>query len=606
MKINNLLKRIQHSYREKSIQFMLSLSFTTIAVAGMIFVGFMLYSGFVASASQVIIEDNERLIEQVGLNLDSYVRNMMRISESMYYTVIKNTDLADANMDKEMNLLYEANKGTLIGISCFSSDGELRAAAPVSQMLTDVNVTGQDWFVKANQKIENLHFSTPHVQNLFDESNYRYYWVISLSRVVELTEAGSTSRGILLVDMNFSGIEQLFTKVNTSEGSYVYLMDSNGEIIYHPRQKLIYSNLMKDNNVATAGYEDGIHTEEYGGEQRSVIVKTVGYTGWKIVSVTPVSQFSLNLGEMRFFLAIIMVFTLILITFLNLMLSAQIANPIKKLERSVRNLEKGEMKTEGEIYIGGSQEVQHLGRTIRSMVNQMRTLMNNVVREQEKKRKSELDALQSQINPHFLYNTLDSIVWMVECERYKEAISMVTALANLFRVSLSEGNTVIMIDKELQHAKNYVNIQKVRYKNRFEVVFEVDEEVLCYSTVKLILQPLIENAIYHGMESMDGDGLITVRCYRKGGEVFLEVADNGLGIPEQIVATLLTKGRKQIKKGSGIGLRNVHQRIKLYFGEIYGLVIESEPDVGTTVRIHLPAVPFDNNEARDGGADEKK
>lgn len=604
-KIKRLLERIQRRYREKSIQFMLSLSFTTIAVAGMVFVGFMLYSRFVASSSQVIIADNERLIEQVGLNLDSYVRNMMRISDSMYYMVIKNTDLAEANMDKEMNLLYEANKGTLIGISCFSSQGELRAAAPVSKLLSDVDVTSQDWFVKANQKIENLHFSTPHVQNLFDESNYRYYWVASLSRVVELTEAGSTSRGILLVDMNFSGIEQLFTKVNTSEGSYVYLMDGNGEIIYHPRQKLIYSNLFQENNLAAADYEDGNHTEEFGGENRSVIVKTVGYTGWKIVSVTPVSQFSLDLVQMRFFLIIILAFALMLITFLNLILSAQIANPIKQLERSVRDLEKGELKTEGEIYIGGSQEVQHLGRTIRSMVNQMRTLMNNIVREQEKKRKSELDALQSQINPHFLYNTLDSIVWMVECERYEEAISMVTALANLFRISLSRGNTVISIEKELQHAQNYVNIQKVRYKNRFEVIFQVEEEVLQCSTVKLVLQPLIENAIYYGMEAMDGDGLIVVRGYRKEDDIFLEVEDNGLGMPAEVVETLLTKSRKQSKKGSGIGLRNVHQRVQLYFGEAYGLVIESKPDEGATVRIHLRAELFDENDSKDGGTDEK-
>lgn len=596
---------IQRLYRGKSIQFMLSLSFTTISIAGMIFVGFMLYSRFVSSSSQVIIEDNEQLIEQVGLNLDSYVRNMMRISDSMYYTVIKNTDLAETNMDKEMNLLYEANKGNLIGISCFSGEGELRAAAPVSKLLDQVDVTGQDWFIKANQKIENLHFSTPHVQNLFDESNYRYYWVVSLSRVVELTEAGSTSRGILLVDMNFSGIEQLFAKVNTREGSYVYLMDGSGEIIYHPRQKLIYSNLLEENNLSAAEYEDGNHTETFGGEKRSVIVKTVGYTGWKIVSVTPVSQFSMNLVQMRFFLIVIMAFTLMLITFLNLVLSAQIANPIKKLEDSVKDLEKGELKTEGEIFIGGSQEVQHLGRTIRSMVNQMRTLMNNIVREQEKKRKSELDALQSQINPHFLYNTLDSIVWMVECERYEEAISMVTALANLFRISLSKGNTIISVEKELQHAKNYVNIQKVRYKNRFEVTFDVDQEVLQYSTVKLSLQPLIENAIYHGMESMDGDGILLIRGYKKGNDIFLEVADNGLGMPEEVVETLLTKSRKVNQKGSGIGFRNVHQRIQLYFGEAYGLQIQSEPDEGTTVRIYLPAVQFDENDMKEDRADEE-
>ena len=602
---NKLRSFVKNNYKGNRIQFMLSLSFTTIAVIGMVFVGFMLYMRFVSSSSEVIIEDNERLIEQVSLNLDAYIRSMMRTSDAMYYTVIKNTDIKTQTLDKEMNLLYEANKGTLVGIACFSDQGELLGAAPVSNLKPGVDVTHQDWFINANEKIENLHFSTPHVWNLFDDSNYRYYWVVSLSRAVELTKAGNTSRGTLVVDMSFSGIEQLFSKINTSDGTYVYLMDGGGEIIYHPRQKLIYSNLFKENNQEAAGYEDGNHLEEFEGEERSVIVRTVGYTGWKIVSVTPVSQFSMNLGQMRFFFIIILAFSMILIIILNLILSAQIANPIKKLENSVKDLEKGNLKPELEIYIGGSHEIQHLGRTVRSMVEQMRRLMDDIVKEQEEKRKSDLDALQSQINPHFLYNTLDSIVWMIECERYAEAISMVTELASLFRISLSKGQNVISIDRELQHARNYINIQKVRYKNRFRIEFDINQEVLGYSTMKLILQPILENAIYYGMEAMDEDGIIFIRGYQKEGSVYLEVEDNGLGMPESVTEKLLDENNQLPKKGSGIGLLNVHQRIQICFGKEYGLIVESEPDVGTKVIIHLPPIPYEEHTVKEEEVYEK-
>ena len=159
-----------------------------------------------------------------------------------------------------------------------------------------------------------------------------------------------------------------------------------------------------------------------------------------------------------------------------------------------------------EIAVGVSYEVAHLGKTIRTMVAQMRSLMDDIVAEQESKRKSEFDALQSQINPHFLYNTLDSIVWMIENERYPEAVTMVTALARLFRISLSKGKTIISVSDELEHARNYLTIQTMRYKNKFTVSVDAQPETLGLSTIKLIIQPLLENAIVHGVSELKETG----------------------------------------------------------------------------------------------------
>jgi two-component system sensor histidine kinase YesM len=558
----------------------------------------MVYSRFASSTKDITIESNEQLIDQVNMNLNSYLRNMMRISNSMYYSVIKKVDLSKETFDEDMNLLYEANKDNLVSIVCFRGDGSLVAATPINNLKKDLNVTNQNWFVKANQEIENLHFSTPHVQNLFNDSSFNYHWVISLSRVVELTRDGNIGRGILLVDMNFSGIEQLFTKVNTNNSGYVYLIDGNGEIIYHPKQNLINSSLLHENNATAARYEDGTHEESFEAEKRMVTIRTVGYTGWKIVNVTPTDEFYLSYNQMQLFTAMIIALTIFLIFFANQFVSYLIGNPIKKLDDSVKDLEYG--KLDLNIYVGGSYEIQHLGRTITSVVLQMHELMDEIVLEQEKKRKSEFDSLQAQINPHFLYNTLDSIVWMVESERYQEAISMVTALANLFRISLSKGKNIITIREEIEHAQNYLYIQKIRYKNRFQIIFDIAPEINECSTIKLIVQPLLENAIYHGVEYMDGEGEITVKGYLKNGDVYIDVTDNGLGMPEESVDLILTDENRVHKKGSGIGLSNVHQRIQLYFGKEYGLELESELDEGTTVHIHLPRVLYNT-----GREDEK-
>lgn len=578
-------RKIKGLYVQKSLQFLISISFTLITTVGMVFLGVFLYKSYISTTQNVLIESNQQLLDQVEINLNAYLRNMMRISDAMYYNAIKNVDFGSENVDREMNLLYEANKDNLVSIAFFKLDGTLVGSAPFASLKSNIDITGQDWFVQTEEKMENLHFSDFHVQNLFENNNGRYYWVISLSRGVELTSNGTMETGILLVDMDISGIKQLFTKANSQELGYIYLIDSDGQLIYHPKQNLIFSNLLKENNLRAAAYDEGTYWETFEGEDRLVVVKTVGYTGWKIVSVTPDKEISIKFSQNQMTVVLIMVLAICIIIFANQFVSRKIAQPIKKLEESVKRIEKGEAV---EVYIGGPHEIEHLGSTVQSMVEELRQLTDDIVKEQEEKRKSELDALQSQINPHFLYNTLDSIMWMIEAEKYEDAIAMVQALGKLLRISLSKGKNIIEIGDELEHARNYLDIQKFRYKNKFTAYFEVEEGIEKYITIKLIIQPLIENAIYYGMEFMDGEGEIHIRAYSEGEDIYLEVEDNGLGMPEEQVEHLLTDDTRIRSKGSGIGLRNVHQRIQLYFGESYGLTIMSEPDNGTMIRIHLP------------------
>ena len=577
--------------KTRSMQMTISISFTILSVCCMCLLGVMLYQQFTRKAENLTVENSRQLLNQTTINLEDYLRNMRRISDAMYYTVIKNTDIGSESLEDSMNLLYEANKDKLVSVACYTNDGKLTEASPIATEKPGVDVKSQKWFQDAAGELENFHFSTPHVQNLFDDPSYRYYWVVSLSRTVELTRNGNSMLGVLLVDMNYSSIEQLLEKANTdTSGEYVYLMAPDGEIIYHPKQNLIHMGLYEENNTEAAGYEDTTVKENFHGEKRLVTVKTISYTGWKLISVVPMKSFSMGMTGMRNLVVLLVALTVLAVVILNQMVSARISKPLRRLNDSVKEWEAGNMNPD--IYIGGSMEVEHLGKTLRSTVAQIRQLMDDIVVEQEEKRKSELDALQSQINPHFLYNTLDSIVWMITGERYDDAVFMITQLASLFRISLSKGKTVIKIEDEVKHARNYMNIQKIRYKNSFEVDFQIEEDILDGCIVKLVLQPLLENAIYYGMEFMDGEGEIHVRGYRKDKDVYLEVEDNGLGMPEEEAAELLNGKERPHKHGSGVGLVNVHSRLKLRFGEAYGLVIHSCPDEGMMVQIHIPYVPY--------------
>ena len=589
--LSSIMERWGKFYRRSSIQVILSLSFTAVAVAGMIFLGLTLFLRFSASNNAQLAKNSQRVLAQVNLNLDAYLRGMMRVSDTMYYRVIKNADLDSDSLDAQMALLYENNRDSLVSIAVFAQSGELVSATPLATLKKSVAPQRQDWFAAAVDRIENLHFSTPHVQNLFEDPDYRYRWVVSLSRQVELTRAGSIEGGVLLVDMSFSGIEQICKDVElASSDGYLYLIDGDGEIIYHPRQQLIYAGLLEENNRTAAGYEDGSHAETFGGAKRQVTVKTVGYTGWKLVGVVPADNIWDNYGQLLLFFLFVVLFSIFLLVFVNLHLSERISVPIKTLERAVKELEAG--REEVEIDVSGPYEIERLGHSIRSMVSTMRHLMDDIIEQEAQKRRSELDVLQSQINPHFLYNTLDSVVWMTENGRTDEAILMVTSLARFFRISLSRGSNIIPIADELEHARHYLTIQKMRYKNKFSAVIAAEDGVEGLYTIKLIVQPILENAIYHGMAYADGDGEITVRARRDGEDVVIEVADNGPGMPEETVERLLDQSYAAAPgtKGSGIGLRNVHQRIRLTFGEEYGLAIHSEPDAGTTVCIRLPVL----------------
>ena len=583
--LNEKRKKLQRRVGNRSFRFMISMSFTFVALTGMILITAVLLNRYERTLERQVLSDSQKLIGQVEINLNTYLRSMMRSSDAVYYNVIKKVDFDKDDIFRELSLLYEANKDNLVSIACFTRDGELLGAAPVGSLKKNVNITAQSWFEDASDKMENLHFSDLHVQNIFENKSGRYYWVVSLSRGVELTNDGKMSGGILLVDMNFSGIQQLFTEVNNDGKGYVYLIGRDGEIIYHPRQNLIFSNIIQENNQTASTYDEGVHNEEFQGEQRVVVVKTVGYTGWKIVSVVSKESLFSDLNQTRMMALLNLVLAIFLMIFVNQYVAVRITDPLKKLEKSIQGIE---MKQQPVIYIGGPPEIQHLGLTIRFMVEELQELTDKMVKEQEEKRKNELDALQSQINPHFLYNTLDSIMWMIESERYEDAVSMVQALGRLLRISLSRGKNVISVGDELQHARSYLAIQKYRYKNKFTSYFEVEPDIEQYKTIKLVIQPLIENAIYYGMEYMDGEGEIHIRAYTREQDLYLEVEDNGPGMPEEQVEHLLTGGEKARQKGSGIGLKNVNQRIQLYFGTQYGLEIESEPDEGTVVRIHIP------------------
>ena len=585
----------------KSIQGTLMIAFTLVSVASMFFVSIMLYQNSEYNSRKLATESSQEMLSQATEEFESYLKSMRLLSDTMYYSVLKERDIAKENGEDSMSLLYASNKDNLVSVALFSKDGNLISASPSAVQKINSNVSKQGWFKAAMRQPENLHFSNPHVQRIFDDSSYRTRWVISLSRSVLLMENGVPKRGVLLVDMNYSTVDQIMTELNgRNTRQYVYLSDDRGNLIFHPEQMQISSGITGENSKYEAFLDDGIHKTTYNGEKRIVIVNTISYTGWKMISVIPTGSLNFNMDRNREFLAFIVLLTILMILILNQMVTIRVTKPLRTLADSIRD--NGVIEAlHGEaadvfatkVYIGGPKEVRYLGETVQELIEQISNLMQEIVIEQEEKRRSELDALQSQVNPHFLYNTLDSIVWMIEGRRNKDAIFMIKQLASLFRISLSKGQTIIKVRDEIQHAENYCNIQRIRFKDSFKIKFDISEEIQDCCTVKLIVQPIIENAINYGVKEMDEDGEIIVHGYKKDSDIYIDISDNGFGMTEDTLQNIFTETGHVHAKGSGVGLINVQSRISLMFGEDYGLIVKSEPDEGTVVTIHIPYTVYD-------------
>lgn len=530
---------------------------------------------------QNAIDRTKDTVRQSTSGLEVYVNNML---STLHFLsgLSPDTPGEDQSAYQARIGLIKQSQQDIKSIAFFAEDGRMLCATESGLTVSSEEVKRAEWFEKAlDWQGTVTYFSSPHVQYLFAD---RHDWVITLSRAVSYEDAGAVKTGVLLVDYDFSAIASLASGIQLGTSGYAYIVDTRDEIIFHPRQHLIYAGIASEGLTAAMEQVVGTTRDVEEGRERILIINTISQTRWRMVGVAYIDEIlALQNAFIRIFFIVLLCGGLLSLAGASLT-AYYVTRPIHHLQNKMRQVEEGDLNTT--IAERGFQEIRMVSRTFNHMLERVRDLMRQIVMEQEAKRLHELNALQAQINPHFLYNTLDSIIWIEEQGRSEEAIEMVSALARLFRISISKGRNIITVREELEHVRNYLIIQKMRFKNKFTHEIVADEEALTHRTVKLILQPLVENAIHHAIDPYGERTLhIQIRAWVDGEFLMLSVSDDGIGIPAEKLAAILTAPAGK----SGIGLRNVHERIRLTCGSRYGLTIDSVEDEGTLVIICLPA-----------------
>ncbi|GAB6990223.1 sensor histidine kinase [Paenibacillus pini] len=573
------------SFNVRSIQVIITLSFTLLTILIVLLVSIMLYNKFTRTAEENASLNIQQIIQQVNYHLELYVKGMQDIYEVVEEQINQTADIDRPILREQLNTLLQTRED-LVSVGLFTPEGQLILDIPNVDMRRNTQLRQQSWYETALEQPKKLSFSAPHIQNLYKG---KYTWVVSLSRMIQYKDRGELKQGILLVDVNFRTIDELSRKVSLGKKGYAYIIDDLGNIVYHPQQQLIYAGLKYENLESVLEYSFRSYMDNSTGEPRFITVRTVEPIGWKIVGVAYLDEIVTTKKDLNQFIFWFLVVVIAVVVVLSIFVSAKISQPLRRLERSVKIVSEGDFSTP--IHVGGAYEVEQLSKRFNFMLHRIRQLMDQIIHEQEAKRKSELDVLQAQINPHFLYNTLNSVIRLAERGKKEEVTTTITSLSKFFRISLSKGKNTITLEEELEHVRHYLIIQTIRYKNKFKYTIECEEEALNCTTLKLILQPIVENAIYHGLEQMVDEGWIHIRAFIQNERLIITVADNGLGMSTQVMEQLLS-GHIRHTGGSGVGVKNVNERIRLLYGKAYGLSFESEQEVGTKVTIILPVIPF--------------
>ena len=566
---------------------------SNIVVALIPFLIFSIVSGFVFldHAQKTAEEHSVQLIHQVSNSMDVYVET---IEKMVNYIQLELQDTPFFTMESEgasgwdsetayIRSVLEnvANSHREVAGIFIATKEDLYVSTGMSRISRDP-FQNERWYREALENPEEIQLiSVVTGRNIVTNRSYSIDDVFSLAKAVQDPETGEVL-GVILLDIRHDIIQSSINGVTIGEKGFVFVMDQEDNIVYTPVNGIVYRvnpkwvKAMEPMSVQIQGGSYQIRSE------------LSPYTGWRTVGVFSMDEVMSSVNTIVYILFTCVIISLVLVVIVSFKFSRTLTNPIFKLKRLMKQAESGDLTVR--FNFQHNDEIGELGQSFNHMIARIDQLIQMVYVEQENKRTAEMKSLQEQIKPHFLYNTLDTISWMARDYDAEDIVRLVDALTNMFRIGLSHGKDIITVKEEITHVSNYLYIQKIRYKDKLNYVIHVDESLYAVEVPKLILQPLVENAIYHGVKAKRGGGTITITGVPEGENLVFTVQDNGAGMPQEKVEELNRRmsERSVLDEQKSFGLFYIRERIQLCYGKGYGVHVESALGEGTRVTITLP------------------
>lgn len=507
------------------------------------------------------IDTSSKYIEQYVSNLKSTSRSLSQ-SQAIKDFSSQTTAENEAAIHEWLETMLKSHPD-FVSIRLVTKDGRLITTGMEEEMVTSADMMAQKWYQDAL-----VHSNVPIIQSIKNQNNEI---VISISQEVK-SNAGE-NLGVIRLDVDYHELEKYVKELSLGENGYAFVIQKDGTLIYHPDSEAFESvdKQMSVQEISNSPMDSMVSDDFF------VHKSPIENSDWILVGVSSFSRFKEDSVKLLGIVSVVGVLSLLICMLGIFTLIRYQLLPVKKLGQVMRRVEEGDTTIRAEQK--GAQEFQVLAGTFNQMLERIETLMKEEKEQEALTRIYELKALTSQINPHFLYNTLDTIIWMAEFQDHQKVVDITKALSNYFRLSLNAGEEIVTLRQEIEHVRQYLFIQKERYGDKLEYTIFEPDDIPDIKLPKIVLQPLVENAIYHGIKESERPGKITITVSKRDTFIDICIADNGVGIKENTTST---------KELGGVGIKNIKERLTLFFGEAFSMEIESESNAYTKVYLHLP------------------
>lgn len=537
---------------------------------------------YYTSVAQIIDEQIINTSKQVVSNYELYFDSAIEVSNSIQTKIDNRNVLSEKTAIRSYFDDVKSIKGEILSIAFYDENGDLIVADSTFDTVNNDNVYESNSFQNAiNEPMINIFSGVG-----FENDRYAF----TLSRYMSFNR--SENHGVALIEFDFTKIVRLIYQSDLGENGHIAIFDRDYNVVYSSLPELIDEDLIETKKLVLGSTGVTINHQSF-----NLYISTITNTGWKVSVFTNNSQIYSVLYNFIIIVIITILLLSILYIFIVYVIVKQVTYPLYRLQAEMNKVKDLNYDVNRSKLKKGSKEIIQLDATFNEMMRRIRYLADKLLQEQENQRKSELKALQNQINPHFLYNTLDSIIYMIDKGENQKAEEMIVALSKFFRISISRGKAIIPLKDEVEHVRNYLLIQKIRFGDQFTYSINVDPSLYQYSCIKLILQPLVENAIEHGLNDNESGGQIEIIGTQNESYIILKIKDNGYGISEDKLEQIY-KSFHDDSIHQGVGLKNVYQRIKIYYGEEADIKIDSLFDEGTIISIYIPKKKAVKNEEK--------
>lgn len=572
-------------FRDFSIRTKLIIGFLTILLPLVLILSIVFYSYSAEIVLKQSLEQTREIVEQFSISLDNYMglmRNKMEI-------------LADSpTIQEELNT--HQDKEDIKNDSFYSRNKRIRRIMLQiysSVTMNDVEIYGIN---ETNHYLSlwSKKYEIPDKDILFENANLskgRSVLVNNINdadtiQMIKMVKDLQTYKpiGYIRFGLKRNYIEKMAKNINFGSDGGVVIFDENLSKISGIAHDSVLSKLLREKpSIGNFSYSEGKN------EYTAVHIHSDS-TGWTTVGVIPLRYINKDLAGIQYLTVIIIVLTIIIGVTVSVIIAQSLILPLENTVNALEKFSRGDFAVR--LKENRCDEIGKLNRIFNKAIKEINELMQKVTQSEILNKEMEFKTLQSQMNPHFLYNTLDTINWLAFKEKQTEICNLVAAISSLIRASISNKKSIITIEQELDYVKNYIYIQHIRYKDRFDIIYDIDESLLKQAVPKLIIQPIVENAIIHGIENSKNKNLLYISVKRENECIIIIVKDTGIGMTDEKVSELLkeplnAEGDEQ-KAHTNLGLYAVHKRIQLMYGDLYGLTVQSQAGEGTTVTLHIP------------------